>query len=586
MGVQIIAEIANAHQGSPNVAIKIAQKAINSGADAIKFQMYTADDLLVSSHKRYQHFKEQSFSKNDWEHIFSSIDISKTRIYLDIFGFESFFISQNFEVAGYKLHFSDLGNEPLIKLLAETGKDILIGSGGATIKEISNAMEIIENIGDNKITLLHGFQAYPTKIEDTNLERLKYFKNYFGNRIRVGLSDHISGDNIFSKVLPMIALPYGIDLVEKHVTINREKKGVDYYSSLEMQDFKHFINLFRESEKAIGKLNAYSDDEIEYRKTVKKKWFCNKDLDKGVIIREQDLVMKRDDTDLKSLKFSEIINRRVTSSIKKNTLFRKSFFKSNVLAIVVARSSSSRLPGKASLEMVNEPSLIHLFKRLFISKERGLIDNIAFCTTNEKEDDALAEMLKSFDITIFRGETENVLKRMALAFNYHSDAEIILRVTGDDILIDPDYLEKSINYHKDNNLDYTDSKLLPTGTEVEVINTSVLRTILKYAEDLEGTEYLTNYIIENKSIFKIGSLPVEKKHSKSYRLTLDTEKDYKVISALLNWCASIGKKYDYNLDDIVKFFEENKEYERMNLSIKQKSIPKKFSTKLVYEKKK
>lgn len=583
MRVQIIAEIANAHQGNPDIAIEIAQKAIDSGADAIKFQMYTADDLLVSSHKRYQHFKDQSFSKNDWDYIFSSIDTTSTKVYLDIFGFESFSISQYFDVYGYKLHFSDLGNEPLLKRLAATGKEILIGSGGATIAEIGNAIKIIENIGNNKITLLHGFQAYPTKIEDTNLERLKYFKNCLGDKVSLGLSDHIEGDNLFSKVLPMMALPYGITKVEKHVTINRAAKGVDYYSSLDMPDFKDFINVFRESEKAIGCPESYSDDELNYRKTVKKKWFCNKDLDRGDIIREQDLVMKRDDTDLKSLDFNEIVNQKINSDIKKDTLFKKSFFKPKVLGIVVARSLSSRLPGKASIDIVNEPSLVHLFKRLTISKDKGLIDDIAFCTTNEKEDDALVEMLKTFPITIFRGETENVLKRMSLAFNYHSDAEIILRITGDDILIDPDYLKKSIDYHNDNNLDYTDSKLLPSGTEVEVINANVLKTILKHAEDLEGTEYLTNYIVENNSIFKTGSLPVKEKHSKNYRLTLDTEKDYQVISALINWCASKGKQYDYNLDDIVQFFEENKDYETMNISVKQKSIPKKFSTKLIYE---
>jgi N,N'-diacetyllegionaminate synthase len=583
MGVQIIAEIANAHQGNPDIAIEIAQKAIDSGADAIKFQMYTADDLLVSSHKRYQHFKNQSFSKNDWERIFSNIDTTKTKVYLDIFGFESFSISQDFDVYGYKLHFSDLGNEPLLKLLAATGKDILIGSGGATAAEISNSIKIIENIGDNKITLLHGFQAYPTKIKDTNLERLKYFKNCFGNKVMLGLSDHIEGDNMISKVLPMMALPYGIDVVEKHVTVNRRDKGVDYYSSLDMPDFKDFVKLLRESEKAIGCAENYSDDELNYRKTVKKKWFCNKDLKDGDIVREQDLVMKRDDTNLESLYFKEIVNKRINSDIKKDTLFKRSFFKSKALAIVVARSSSSRLPGKASIDVVNEPSLVHLFKRLEISKNRGLIDNIAFCTTNEKEDDTLVEMLKSFPITIFRGETENVLKRMSLAFNHHSDAEIILRITGDDILIDPDYLKKSIDYHNDNNLDYTDSKLLPSGTEVEVINASVLKTILKHAEDLEGTEYLTNYIVENNSIFKTGSLPVVKKHSKKYRLTLDTEKDYKVISALLKWCAAKGKQYDYNLDDIVQFFEGNKDYETMNISVEQKSIPKKFSTKLIYD---
>ena len=75
MKIEIIAEIANAHQGSPDIAIDIANNAIQSGANAIKFQMYTADDLLVSSHKKYQHFKNQSFSLKDWEYIFSRLDI-------------------------------------------------------------------------------------------------------------------------------------------------------------------------------------------------------------------------------------------------------------------------------------------------------------------------------------------------------------------------------------------------------------------------------------------------------------------------------------------------------------------------------
>ena len=327
MKTEIIAEIANSHQGSPKIAIEIANKAIDSGADAIKFQMYTADDLLVSSHKRYQHFKNQSFSKKDWEYIFSSLDFTKnTKVYLDIFGFESFSISQHFNIHGYKLHLSDLRNIPLIKLLASTGKDILLGSGGATLEEIDNTIKTIKNISDNKITVLHGFQAYPTKIEDTNLERLKHFHYYFGNNINLGISDHIDGDNFFSKVLPMIALGYGINVVEKHVTVNRDEKGIDYYSSLDIPDFKDFVILFRESEKAIGSTEKYSDDELNYRKSVIKKWFCNKDLKEGDIVKEQDLIMKRDDSKSESLDIKQIVGKKLKVDVKCETLFKSSFF--------------------------------------------------------------------------------------------------------------------------------------------------------------------------------------------------------------------------------------------------------------------
>lgn len=579
---EIIAEIANAHQGDPKIAISIALKAVESGADAIKFQMYTADDLLVSTHQRYEHFKKQSFSQDDWDMIFGALKDCKAKVYADIFGLDSFSISQKYEMDGYKIHFSDLMNVPLLKLIARTGKDILIGSGGSSLQEIKYALDIIKTHSTNnqKIILFHGFQAYPTEIDDTNLERLRKYKELFGEQVQLGISDHIAGDNMFSKVIPMMALPYNIEFVEKHVTINRHEKGTDYYSSLEMSDFKSFVDFFREAESSLGLYDDYPSSELNYRKTVKKKWFANKYLPKGSIIREEDLVMKRDDSDLVSLDFEQIINKELIEDIAKDEVIKNKSFKHYVLGIVVARSSSSRLPGKAVKPIVNDVSLTHLFKRLSVSMQKGYIDEVAFCTTTEKEDDQLVDIIKDFPVSIYRGDVDNVLKRMSKAFYGTPNADIILRITGDDILIDPDYVQKIVQYHLSNNLDYTDAKALPSGTEVEVINVSVLDTILKKSEDPEGTEYLTNYIVENELLFKIGSLPVPEKHNRDYRLTLDTEDDYNLINELCTWLADNNKKYDYTMDDIVDFFDKHPEAINRNKSIVQRKIPLKFSTKL------
>ena len=85
----IIAEIAQAHDGSLGNALAFIKQAKTGGADAVKFQMYTADELLSKRHKRYNHFKKQSFTKNDWNEILSSIQKLNKKIYLNIFGLDS-----------------------------------------------------------------------------------------------------------------------------------------------------------------------------------------------------------------------------------------------------------------------------------------------------------------------------------------------------------------------------------------------------------------------------------------------------------------------------------------------------------------
>ena len=90
----------------------------------------------------------------------------------------------------------------------------------------------------------------------------------------------------------------------------------------------------------------------------------------------------------------------------------------------------------------------------------------------------------------------------------------ILRITGDDILTDKYYVEKTINTHLKNNSDYTDCKNIPSGTEIEVFSVKTIRNLYENLVDSSGTEYLTNYIIENKDQFSISSCKVKKHKSK------------------------------------------------------------------------
>ena len=250
--------------------------------------------------------------------------------------------------------------------------------------------------------------------------------------------------------------------------------------------------------------------------------------------------MKRLDTEISSLSYGDLIGKKLIQNVSKEAQALKISLNSSVLAVIVVRTDSSRLPGKALKDIAGEESIVHLLKRLEISKGRGLINKMIVCTSISPSDDKLASLISSHGYEVYRGQEENVLNRMMLGINDNPEYDIVLRVTGDDILIDPDYLEKTIENFKLNNSDYTDAKNLPSGTEVEVFSRKVLEFIHDNAIDTSGSEYLTNYFKDVEDHFVSSSLDVEHDFSK-IRLTLDTKEDYQVISNLIMYLEKKGK---------------------------------------------
>ena len=145
-----------------------------------------------------------------------------------------------------------------------------------------------------------------------------------------------------------------------------------------------------------------------------------------------------------------------------------------------------------------------------------------------------------------------------------TNPDVMIRITGDDVLIDIDYMEKAIDYHLSNNLDYTDHKKLPSGTETEVFNRKILNFINENAEDNSGTEYLTYYIKDNEQYFRTGSAAVEKKHQKNIRLTIDNLKDYKFVKPFLKKMQIKNKLLTYNIDDIISFYKRKTNSQKIN----------------------
>ena len=559
MNTKVIAEVANSHQGKVATAIELANQSIESGADAVKFQIYSANELLHPKHKRYVHFDKLSFSSKEWRQIFKKVKKKGAKIFCDVFGENSLNIAKKNNVDGFKIHSSDLINRNLLEKITKVGnKEVFLSTGGSNLNEISYAVRILKK---NKIkpVLMHGYQNYPTVVEDTNLNRIGYFKKIFNNSCKYGYQDHIAGDDEMNFITPFVSMSYGLDYIEKHVTLNRSKKGIDYYSSIEPQQLQDFVKKIKKVNNIFGnKIITFSKSEKKYRKEVKKIWFCKAKIKKGKILNNKHFEMKRPFNDKILPTFIEnFTNFKTITALEYNEGVTRDKIKLGVTAVILARLRSKRLNQKAIKKINSETSIQHLIKRLKNSKK---IDNIILATTKKKEDLKLCKIAKANGIRFVRGDEKNVLKRMLSAANLFKN-DLVIRVTGDDILIDPYYLDKLVNYHSSNNFEYSNNKLLPGGTEVEIFNKKLLKLLLKIIPNSDQTEYLTYYISKNPDQFNIGSLPIKKSHRSKKSLTLDTTNDYLFLKKFLTNMALKNKRYSYNMDDVINFLKKNKKKE-------------------------
>lgn len=569
---EIIAEIANAHQGDPKLAARLAYAALEAGADAIKFQIYSAKELLVRSHPRFEHFHKQSFSPEEWNSLLAAVVDKGGQVYCDVFGTASLEIARRAGVHGYKVHSSDLGNLHLLQSLAQTRQRVLVAVGGSTAREIKRAVKLLLSPQAPRPVLLHGFQAYPTAVEDSCLSRLTWLRQIFGEMCDIGYMDHVAGEDPFAITVPLLALAMGSTVIEKHITIDRAARGVDYYSSLNPDEFARFVETVRRAEQAIGETpETFSEAERKYRREVKKHWITAHPFASGHIITPHDVIMKRvADHPAETVELEKLLGRALLRDQPDEHPLTRAGVSQTVWALVVARMRSLRLPGKALLDVGGMPALQHLFERL---KQARRVNRIVLCTTKEPEDDALVNLAIHSEVHWFRGPTEDVLGRMLGALVEGQAVDVVLRVTGDDILVDPDYVDRAVQHHLQVNAEYSDLKALPSGTEVEVFDVALLRDIWTAAHDSGGTEYLTTYISNHRDQFRTTSVPVDDRHVRDWRLTLDRDKDYQVIRALLEAMSARNKALTYRLDDIVDFFTEHPEILKLNSQIQQHQTP-------------
>ncbi len=299
--VFIIAEAGDNHNGSFENAIKLVDKAAEAGADCVKFQTFVTEEV-ISRYAEMAEYQKQNTGKEE-----SQFDMVK-RLELSFEQFRQIqeycrkrgilFLSTPFDIPSitflneigvpfFKVPSGEITNYPYLVAIAKTQKDVIMSTGMCTMKEIGEAIAVLEENGAGRITLLHCNTEYPTPYEDVNLKAMETMRSAFGKE--VGYSDHTLGIEV-----PVAAVAMGAVIIEKHFTLDKNMEGPDHKASLEAEELAAMVKAVRNIEAALGSAEKKpSPSEQKNIEVARKSIVARRAIRQGEVLTEENLAVKR-----------------------------------------------------------------------------------------------------------------------------------------------------------------------------------------------------------------------------------------------------------------------------------------------------
>jgi N,N'-diacetyllegionaminate synthase len=249
------------HNGDLALAKQLVEAAAQAGADLVKFQTFTADQLATTHAKmaEYQRVNtgELSSQLEMLRHLeLSPADHEKLMAHCDSCGIG--FFSSAFDLDGlsylhsigaqrFKVPSGEITNLPYLRHMASFGMPVILSTGMSNMGEIEEAIDAMEfgGLSRNLLTVLHCNTEYPTPVHDVNLNAMVSIRQAFG--VEVGYSDHTLGTEV-----PIAAVALGAKVIEKHLTLDRSMLGPDHKASLEPAEFTGMVSSIRNIELVMG----------------------------------------------------------------------------------------------------------------------------------------------------------------------------------------------------------------------------------------------------------------------------------------------------------------------------------------------
>lgn len=280
----IVAEIGLNHNKDLLLAKRMIKEAKENGADAVKFQTYITEELVVKQNPTFKLFKELELSKNEFKEIASYCKEVGITFFSTPFSPVCVNWLEEINVPCYKIASMDIDYYDLLKECAKTGKPLILSTGMSSIKEIEKALEVILKENNENIILLHAISKYPACHNDMNLGMIKKLKELFN--CLVGFSDH-SVDNLSA----IIARVLNAVVFEKHFTLNKKLNGPDHSISLEPKELKELRKVLEEVDSCLKEQEIRSDDHI--KKSARRGIYAKRDIKEGEVLNREDITLVR-----------------------------------------------------------------------------------------------------------------------------------------------------------------------------------------------------------------------------------------------------------------------------------------------------
>ena len=320
--VLIIAEAGVNHNGDINIAKKLIDLAADAGADYVKFQTYSSDQLVTrhalkaeyqngdSSNTQYEMLKKLELTKEDHFLLQKHCQVRNIGFLSTAFEIESLDFLRSLSVPMFKIPSGEITNLLYLRHLGSFRMPIILSTGMSSLGEIEAAINVLEAAGTNRsmMTVLHCTSEYPAAVYEVNLRAMLTIKEAL--HVRVGYSDHTKGADV-----SLAAVAMGAKVIEKHITLSREMMGPDHQASMEKDDFTCMVRSIRDIESALGDgIKKPTNNELKNLHISRKVIVASKRIEVGEIFTYENLAIKRSGAGLSPMIWDELIGKRSSRS--------------------------------------------------------------------------------------------------------------------------------------------------------------------------------------------------------------------------------------------------------------------------------
>lgn len=330
--VIIIAEAGINHSGNLQTAERLIEVAADAGADFVKFQTFNVDKLVSKkarkaeyqarnlndgSDDQYSMLKSLELSNEDHQFLVKKCEEHNVRFLSTAFDEDGIDYLDQLGLPFFKSPSGEITNYPYLRKLGQKGKPVVLSTGMATMQEVKDAVGVLTEFGLKKkqITVLHCNTEYPTPMEDVNLKAM----NSLGEKLNVsiGYSDHTLGIEV-----PIAAVARGAKVIEKHFTLDRSLPGPDHSASLEPDELKAMVEGIRNIEKALSGDGTKKPSKSEKKNIdiARKSIHLNRKMEKGEVLKEEDLIPLRPGDGISPMKWDNIIGKVLSNSLEKGSV--------------------------------------------------------------------------------------------------------------------------------------------------------------------------------------------------------------------------------------------------------------------------